>query len=89
MWAGSESNTWLITSIQIHSGCRKLLDLRLHLLGLLRRHRFVDDAQKLLLICVDQRQQLRVLLAQLLQQARVPEPSTHESKRLANSVQGS
>lgn len=51
-----------------HASGLELRDLLGHLLDLLRRHRLIDYAQKLLLVRIDQCQQLRVLLAQLLQQ---------------------
>lgn len=46
------------------------------LLRLLRGHRLIDDAQELLLVLIDQRQQLRILLAQFLQQS-LPSNSCH------------
>jgi hypothetical protein len=63
-----ERLTVLALAAAAHACGLELRDLLGHLLGLLGRHRLVDDAQELLLVCVDQRQQLWVLLAQLLQQ---------------------
>ncbi len=51
-----------------HAGGLELRDLLGHLLRLLGRHRLIDYAQEFLLVRIDQRQQLRVLLAQLLHQ---------------------
>lgn len=63
-----ERLTVLALAAAAHACGLELRNLLGHLLGLLGRHRLVDDAQELLLVCVDQRQQLWVLLAQLLQQ---------------------
>ena len=56
----------LLPASAAHAGSLELRNLLGHLLRLLGRHWLVDDAQELLLVLVDQGEEVRVLLAQLL-----------------------
>ena len=58
----------LLPASTAHAGSLELRNLLGHLLRLLGRHRLVDDAQELLLVLVDEGEEVRVLLAQLLHQ---------------------
>ncbi len=64
----SERPTLLPPASAAHASSLELRDLLGHLLCLFRWHRLIDDTKELLLVLVDEGEEVRVLLAQLLHQ---------------------